>query len=415
MLIAGYLRKDFIEESFKLSDSHFERLLSLLKNEDYIFLIHDPSNSFSDLFKSFSSENYQSRIDKWKFTILETFKKGRYFKDPDNKIITASKPKEQKNIKNFSDKELFFYIKSLTGKVSLFSNSFTKDNDLLHDIKPFSDTLENFAYDLINKISQNNKKINFEKKFKNEIESIKDKNTEDWEKFKLKQYNHIFYEKIAGYLVFNDTAIIFDRFIYEPCIDKNGKPTKNSILRISKYLSESPRLKNLIIIAPDFWNIYKVKQKYQNTDYKVGTQKDVINSYINSIHFEFNRKKRNISVNFFLAPNSIFKEEHERYIAFTNLDKIINDFELDDFATKNDFVSLQFGQGFDYFNDNPNKKSKITYCQHCEFKELIDEIINNNVDDYQDKTFQEKSKYYWSQRYGDKSKIWIHHNQILYG
>ena len=413
MLIAGFLRKDFIEGSFKLSDSNFEKLLSLLKDEDYIFLIQDPSISVSELFKSLSSENYQSKIDKWKITLQETIRRGRYCKDPDNKIITASKPQEQKNTRNFSDKELFFYIKSLTGKVSLFSNSLTKNNDLLHDIKPFSDTLENFAYDLINKISQNNKKINFEKLFKNKIERIKDKKNQI-ESSKLKQYDYIFYEKIAGYLVFNDTAIIFDRYIYEPCIDKNGKPTKNSVIRIAKYLSESPRLKNLIIIAPDLWNIYKVEQKYQNSEYVVGTQKDVINSYINSIHFEFNRKKRNVSVNFFLAPNSIFKEEHERYIGFTNLDEKINDFELDNFATKNDFVSIQFGQGFDYFNDKPNKKSKITYCHHSEFKELIDEIINNKVDDYDDESFIEKSKYYWRKRYGDKSKIWIHHNQILY-
>ena len=63
---------------------------------------------------------------------------------------------------------------------------------------------------------------------------------------KINKYDNLFFEKIAGYLCFNDTVIIFDQYIYEPCIDSKGNPYKKSILRLSEYLSKSPNLKILL-------------------------------------------------------------------------------------------------------------------------------------------------------------------------
>lgn len=401
MLIAGFLRKDFIENSFKLPKEDLKNLLLSLKNNDYIFLIKDPSIKSANIFTPNTSKDYQTRIDLWIQTILDIKRKGRYIKDINNKIIIAAKPKEQGNSKNFTDKDLYFYIKALTGKIWNFSNLETKDNDYLHDIKCFSSSLFSFSPKLTDKISENNKTYSLENKNIN-----KDK--------KVDVYHNLFFEKIAGYLCFNDTIIIFDQYIYEPTFDANEKPTKISVIRFAKYLSKTPNLKNLIILAPDWWNNYKLDEMYQNNNSKkIKPKKMVIDTYLNSIYHEFNKNKKPISINFYLIPTSVFKNEHERYLAFTNLKRKCDEFDLKDLANKNGFISIQLGQGIDYFNDIPNNKANIKYSSSADFKNLINTIIENKIDTYKDKKFINNCKEYWEKVYGIKNKLWIHQNELL--
>ena len=52
MLIAGFLREDFIKKSFELSKTELEDLLMLFKDCDYLIVIKDPNFSLSKIFES---------------------------------------------------------------------------------------------------------------------------------------------------------------------------------------------------------------------------------------------------------------------------------------------------------------------------------------------------------------------------
>ena len=399
MLIAGYLRKDFIEKSLELSREDLESLLSCFKDTDYMLVIKDPAINISKILKFLSPKTNQSKIDLWKNTLIEIKRKGRYFHTVSKEIIECSKPKVQKNPINYSDKKLNFYIKALTGKISTFSNKKTEENEILYDIETFSSTLFSFCPELVKKVFENNKKFTLEDK------KVNDKI--------ISKYDNLFFQKIAGYLCFNDTAIIFDQYIYEPCLNDKGDLTKKSIIKLSEYLSKSPNLKNLLIIAPEWWNIYEGQEHYQVESKFVKPPKKIINEYYKNIKYKFNQNSKSISINFYLIPTSFFKHQHERFFVFTNLKQKVEDFDLSNLSNKDNFISIKFDQGMDYFNENPIKKAKIEYSSTADFQKLIDELITNKVDNYEDAKFQKNCKVYWQEKYGNKSNIWIHHNQII--
>ena len=200
-----------------------------------MLVIKDPEINISKILKFLLPKTNQSKIDLWKNTLIEIKRKGRYFNKVSQEIIESSKPKVQKNTINISDKKLNFYIKALRGKISTFSNKKTEENDILFDIKSFSSTLFSFCPELVKRVFENNKKFILE-----DIEVNKN--------ISYSKFENLFFEKIAGYLCFNDTAIIFDQYIFEPCLNEKGELTKKSIIKLSEYLSQSPNLKNLIII-----------------------------------------------------------------------------------------------------------------------------------------------------------------------
>ena len=400
MLIAGYLRKDFIEKSLELPREDLESLLSCFKDTDYMLVIKDPEINISKILKFSIPKTNQSKIDLWKNTLIEINRKGRYFNKVSQEIIESSKPKVQKNTINISDKKLNFYIKALRGKISTFSNKKTEENDILFDIKSFSSTLFSFCPELVKRVFENNKKFILE-----DIEVNKN--------ISYSKFENLFFEKIAGYLCFNDTAIIFDQYIFEPCLNEKGELTKKSIIKLSEYLSQSPNLKNLIIIGPDWWNKYEGVKYYQVQSKLIKSKKEILDEYIKNIRYKFNQNRKKISINFYLIPLSFFKHQHERFFVFTNLKSEVEDFDLSNLSSKDNFISIKFDQGMDYFNDNPIKKAKIEYSSTTDFQKLLDELIVNKADDYEDAKFKKDCKDYWQEKYGEKSKIWIHHNQIL--
>ena len=109
MLIAGYLREDFIKKSLELSKTDLESLLICFKDTDYLLVIKEPDLIISDIFSSLPNNIFQDKINLWKNTLKEIIKKGRYFRSVETKLLIASKPKEQINKKNFSDNELILF------------------------------------------------------------------------------------------------------------------------------------------------------------------------------------------------------------------------------------------------------------------------------------------------------------------
>ena len=401
MLIAGFLREDFIRQSFELSNNDLEALLMIFKDCDYLIVIKDPNFSLKKMFEGLPKNIFQKKITLWENTLTEVYKKGRYFRKIDEKKLIASKQKEQENKKNFKDEELFFYIKSLTGKIWNYSTFNAAEDDSLYDIKCFSSSLFAFGPKLLIKVFDNNKKF-----------ILKDKNFSS--NFKINKYENLFFEKIAGYLCFNDTVIIFDQYIYEPCIDSKGNPSKKSILRLSEYLSKSPNLKNIIVLGQDWWNKLNEGEYFLNEDNKkIISKKKCINILINSIKESLGNKRDKISINFYLIPSSIFKNEHERFIIYTNLGGKHENFDLGLLSTLENFVSIKFDQGIDYFNDNPIKNAKIEYSSTKDFISLKNELINFNINTYKDIKFKKYCRKYWNENYEAINKLWIHHDQIL--
>ena len=138
MLIAGYLREDFIKKSLELPKKQLESLLICFKDTDYLLILKEPNLKISEIFDSLPNNILQDNITLWRNTLKEIIKKGRYFKILETKLLIASKPKEQINKNNFIDEELIFYIKSLTGKIWLYSIIETDQEDDLYDMKCFS-------------------------------------------------------------------------------------------------------------------------------------------------------------------------------------------------------------------------------------------------------------------------------------
>ena len=82
-------------------------------------------------------------------------------------------------------------------------------------------------------------------------------------------------------------------------------------------------------------------------------------------------------------------------------------------STLENFVSIKFDQGFDYFNDNPIKNAKIEYSSTKDFISLKNELIDFSIDTYSDSKFKKDCKKYWVKNYGAQDRLWIHHDQIL--
>lgn len=401
MLIAGFLREDFIKQSFKLPKTDLEELLVVFKDCDYLIVIKDPDFSLSKIFESLPKNIFQAKIDLWENTLKEVYKKGRYFRKIETKKLIASKPKEQANKKNFKDEELVFYIKSLTGKIWNYSTLKAEEDESLHDIKCFSSSLFTFGPKLLKKVFDNNQKF-----------VLKDKKFSP--NLKVNKYDNLFFEKIAGYLCFNDTVIIFDQYIYEPCLDSKGNPSKKSILRLSEYLAKSPNLKNIIVLGQDWWNKFNEGEPFLSQEKKKTiSKKKCISILLNSIKDSLGKKREEISINFYLIPSSIFKNEHERFIIFTNLGEKFENLDLGLLSTLENFVSIKFDQGIDYFNDNPIKNAKIEYSSTKDFVSLKNELINFNINTFSDIKFKKDCKTYWNENYGAINKLWIHHDQIL--
>ena len=400
MLIAGFLREDFIKESLELPKKQLESLLICFKDTDYLLILKEPNLKISEIFDSLPNNILQDNITLWRNTLKEIIKKGRYFKSLETKLLIASKPKEQINKNNFTDEELIFYIKSLTGKIWLYSLIETDQEDDLYDMKCFSSSLFAFSPELLKKVFDNNQKF-----------LLKDKKFSPG--LKINKYDNLFFEMRAGSLCFDDTVIIFDQYIYEPCMDRKGRPSKKSIIRLTEYLSRSPNLKNIIVLSQDWWNKCEVGDTFQNQDKKeIISKKSCLKIHLNAMKDALGEKRNKVSINFYLIPSSIFKNEHERFIVFTNLSKKNDNFDLNTLSTLDNFISIKFDQGMDYFNDNPITKAKVEYSSTKDFIDPKNELINNNINTYRDNKFKKDCKVYWKKTYGENNKLWIHHDEI---
>ena len=110
MLIAGYLREDFIKKSLELPKKRLESLLICFKDTDYLLILKEPNLKISEIFDSLPNNILQDNITLWRNTLKEIIKKGRYFKILETKLLIASKPKEQINMNNFSVSIFSFYF-----------------------------------------------------------------------------------------------------------------------------------------------------------------------------------------------------------------------------------------------------------------------------------------------------------------
>ena len=384
MLVAGYLKEDFVRETLRYENiKDLSAVLNIFREKPYVICIQDPNLDFKKLLIEVSEkECFGSREIEWRNLLKDLISENRFFEKVKEEIYKSSLKSFQFNNK---DKNFVFIVQSLIGKT--FSLSCENDEELK--------TLGNSLIQIVSNIS-----------------AIRDENENELN-LRIKNYkSKLFYEKIAGYTCFYDTVFVFDQYITEPCLDLNGNCTKRGFLNMSKLLAKSPFIKNIIICAQDWWKTYKVGDTFDNpkVNKKVHSKNDVINSYINELRNNFKDEKRNISINFFLLPPSVFINEHERYIAFTELKYYSESIDLNELSG-NFFLPLELGQGFDYFKKNPIASAKVNYVTQNNFSKVLKRFTFINAKSCKDVRFKE-FKDYWLKQYGEDSKLYIHHNEI---
>lgn len=382
MLIAGYLKEDFIRETLKCEIKDLSSFLNIFRGLPYIICIKDPNLDIKRiLIEASESDCIGSREIEWRNLIKELIYENRFFEKVKDDIYKSSMKSFQFNNK---DKNYFFLVQSLIGKT--YSLSFQKDEEL----NSLGNSIIQIQSNIPKKWEENENELNL----------------------RTKNYkNKLFYEKIAGYTCFYDTIFVFDQYITEPCLDLNHKCTKRGFLNMSKLLAKSPFIKNIIICAQDWWKTYQVGDTYPDLKEvkKVHSKNDVINSFIKELRNNF-EEKRKISINLFLLPPSVFINEHERYIAFTELKDVSEKIDLNELSG-NFFLPLELAQGFDYFKKNPIISAKVKYATQNNFKKVLKRFTFIKAIGCEDIKFL-SFKDYWLKQYGLDAKLYIHHNEI---
>jgi len=386
MLVAGYVKDDFIKDSLKCSKKELKKIFDDFQRAPYIIFIKHPECNWLKILEEVSDDEcIGSRVIEWRLFIQHFKSYKRWIEPVKNEIFEGSKKSIQNNT-NIQDKNIRYYAKALTGKTYNLSNMEDKE------LKDFGTSPVDILTTQRRLVDENNDEMN------------------------LKIDNHqrrLFYEKIAGFTCFYDTVFLFDKYITEPCLftDENNikKGTKRGLINMVSFLAEAPNIKNLIICSQDWWQFHKVGGKKDKNI--VSSKEDVITAYINELRYFFNKFEKNIAINFYLSPVSIFKYEHERYIAFTQRGDYEEEILLD--SLKDDyFIPLQLGQGFDYFADQ-NISAKVSYCTQNNFIKLIRRLTSYNAINSDDMEFKKKHKKYWQKEYGSDAKLYIHHKSII--
>ncbi len=383
MLIAGYIKKDFIQETLKQNTTEDLRaFLSIFKSIPYVILLKDFDCDFSKILKDISEDEcIGSREIEWRNLIKELISENRLFEKVDENIFESSKFSVQKN--NLR-KKIHYFVRALTGKT--YSFSFIEDKEF----KFFGNTITQFQTNLFKTRENNEDEINLR---------VKD--------YKAKLY----FEKLAGFTCFYDTVFVFDQYIIEPCLDAEGKCTKRGFINMCKLLAKAPKVKNIIICTQDWWKRCK-PGTYLDNGNQIFPKKDVINSFINEIKSIFESNNKKIAINLFLLPPSIFINEHERFFAYTQLYEHDNNIDLKDLKD-NYFLPLELGQGLDYFKEDPIISAKVKYSSTSNFKKVFKRFSCTNAFQCKETRFKKEFKQYWLKEYGKNSDLYVHHNEII--